>query len=167
MLEQEKAIAKADKKTRHLAPSWQDVDVLESVCKALNQLADFTDVLSGEEYVSVSYLKPVLHLFNEEVLKPVADDSELTKTIKASVINYLNEKYDDAATDDLLNIASLVDPRFKTRYIKDDKVEAVRSRTVAQMLDECQSTSQATPALPSTALGGDMMVLQHQPNCRR
>ncbi|XP_016340495.1 zinc finger BED domain-containing protein 1-like [Sinocyclocheilus anshuiensis] len=62
VLEQEKAIAKvlsADKKTRHLAPSWQDIDVLESVCKALNPLADFTDALSGEEYVSVSYLKPL------------------------------------------------------------------------------------------------------------
>lgn len=44
--EQEKAIAKvlsADKKTRHLTPSWQDIDVLES----LNPLADFTDALSG------------------------------------------------------------------------------------------------------------------------
>lgn len=102
----------------------------------------------------MSYLKPVLHLFNEEVLKPVADDSELTKTIKASVINYLNEKYDNAATDDLLNVASLVDPRFKTRYIKDDKVEAVKSRAVAQMLHECQSTSHAPPAFPSTALRG-------------
>lgn len=52
------------------------------MCKALNPLAGFTDALSGEEYVSVSYMKPVLHLFSEEVLKPVADDSELTKTIK-------------------------------------------------------------------------------------
>ncbi|KAL0158827.1 hypothetical protein M9458_046903 [Cirrhinus mrigala] len=157
VLEQEKAIAKvlsADKKTRHLAPSWQDIEVLESVCKALNPLANFTDALSGEKYVSVSYLKPVLHLFNEEVLKHVADDSELTKTIKASVISYLNEKYDNAATDDLLSIASLVDPRFKKCYIKDDKLEAVKSRAVAQMLDECQSTSQATPEFPSTALGG-------------
>ncbi|CAM4654807.1 unnamed protein product [Leuciscus chuanchicus] len=119
-----------------------------------NPHAVFTGALSGEEYVSVSYLKPVLHLFNEEVLKPVADDSELTKTIKASVINYLNEKYDNAATDDLLNIASLVDPRFKTHYIKDDKVEAVKSRAVAQMLDQCQRTLQATPAFPSTELGG-------------
>ncbi len=117
MLEQEKAIAKVlsekknffyqliKKKQRHLAPSWQDIDVLESVCKALNPLADFTDALSGEEYASVSYLKPVLNLSGKEVLKPVADDSELTKTIKASVISYLNEKYDNAATDDLLSRA--------------------------------------------------------------
>lgn len=53
--------------------------VLESFHKALNPLLDFTDALSGEEYVSVSYLKPVLQLFNEEVLNHDNDDSELTK----------------------------------------------------------------------------------------
>ncbi|CAM4548541.1 unnamed protein product [Leuciscus chuanchicus] len=84
--------------------SLMDIDVLESVCKALTPLADFTDGLSGEEHVSVSFLKPELQLFNEEVLKPEAEDSELTKTIKATVISSLNEEYDHAATDDLLNI---------------------------------------------------------------
>lgn len=115
-----------------MAPPWQDIDVLESVRKALN-------ALSGEAYTSVSYLKPVLQLFNEELLKPEADETELTKTIKATVISYLNEKYADDATDDLLNIASLADPRFKTRYIKENKVEAVKY--VAEMLDECRSIS--------------------------
>ena len=158
VLEQEKAIAKvlsADKKTRHLILSWADIDVLESVHKALNPLVEFTDALSGEAYVNVSYLKPVLQLFNKEVLKPEPDDTELTKTIKATVLNYLNEKYDDAATDDLLNMASLTDPRFKTHYIEDDKLEAVKSRAVAQMLDEFQTTSQATTHASSstTAVG--------------
>lgn len=75
----------------------------ESVYKALNPLVEFTDALSGEAYVGVSNLKPML--FNEEVLKP-ADDSELTK---ATVTRYLNENYEDVATDGLLNMASLVD----------------------------------------------------------
>lgn len=51
-LEQEKAIAQvfsADKKTRHLFPKWQDID-LESLHKTLNP-RDFTDALSGEECV--------------------------------------------------------------------------------------------------------------------
>lgn len=50
--------------------------------------------------MSVSYLKPVLQLFNAKVLKPEVDDSVLTKTIKATVISYLNEKYNDVSTDD-------------------------------------------------------------------
>lgn len=65
VLEQERAISqvlKADRKSRHLVLSWQDVDVLEAVKKVLSPLQDFTDALSREQYVSISYLKPVLSL---------------------------------------------------------------------------------------------------------
>ena len=70
-LEQEKAITQvlaADKKTGHLVPTWQHIQVLESVTAALKPLQDFIDALTGEAYVSVSYLKPVIHLLNAEVL---------------------------------------------------------------------------------------------------
>lgn len=113
VLEQEKAISqvlKADKKNRHLVPTWQDLDVLESVNRALSPLMEFTDALSGEEYVSVSYLKPVLHLLNNSVLSPDENDTELTKQLKWNILKYLNEKYSDAATDDLLVMISFVDP---------------------------------------------------------
>ena len=73
VIEQEKALSqvlRADKKTRHLVLTWQDLDVLESMNKALSPLMEFTDALSGELYTSVSYLKPVLHLFNNQILKP-------------------------------------------------------------------------------------------------
>ncbi|XDV20661.1 hypothetical protein PO909_025953 [Leuciscus waleckii] len=102
------------KKTRHLVPTWQDMDVLESMNKALSPLKEFTDALSGELYPSVSYLKPVLHLFNNQILKHQDGITELTTTIKEGILKYLNEKYDDQTTQDLLDIASLVDPRFKT-----------------------------------------------------
>lgn len=136
VLEQEKAISQvlgADKKTRHLVPTWQDIDVLESVSKALSPLMEFTDALSGEEYVSVSYLKPVLHIFNTSVLAPEEEDTDLTKAIKTEVLDYLNAKYSDPSTDSLLDMASLVDPRFKARYIRDDKVEEITTRAVTEL----------------------------------
>ena len=34
--------------TSHLVPTWQDLDVLESLNAALNPLSDFTDMLSAE-----------------------------------------------------------------------------------------------------------------------
>lgn len=151
---EEKAISKmfsADRKTRHLAPLWQDIKFLESIHNAHNPLVEFTDALSGEAHVGVSCVKLVLQLFNTEVLKPGEDDTELTKAIKATITTYLNEKYDDSATDNLLNMASLVDPRFKTRYIQDDKVEAVKSRAEAQILSDCETTSQFTQ---TSRLGG-------------
>lgn len=72
-------------------------------------------------------MKPVLQHFGEEILRPEDDDRELTKAIKTT---YLNEKFNDAATD------TLVDPRFKTCYTQTVKIEAVRANAVCQMLDE-------------------------------
>lgn len=95
VLEQEKAVTRvlaADKKIRHLVPTWQDLQVLESINKALAPLQEFNDTLSGEDDVSVSYLKPAeLQLFNIPVLT-LEDDSPLTNDIKRTILDYLNGK---------------------------------------------------------------------------
>ena len=65
----------------------------------------------------------VLHLFNYQVLKSQDDVTQLTTTTKEGLLNYLNEKNDDQTTEELLDMASLVDPWFKTRYIKDGRVD--------------------------------------------
>lgn len=65
ILEQEKAITQvlaADRSTRHLVPTWQDIDVLDSVSKSLGPLLDFTDALSSENCHSVmleAYSSPI------------------------------------------------------------------------------------------------------------
>ena len=64
-IEQEKAIRHVlatYKKHRHLVPTWQDVEVLEAVSKALGCPLEFTDALSGEQTVAVSYLKTCVGL---------------------------------------------------------------------------------------------------------
>ncbi len=83
------------KKTRYVVLTWQDMDVLESMNKALSPLMEFTDALSGEQCTSVSCVKPVLHLFNTQVLKPQDDDTQLTINTKEGILKYWNDKYDD------------------------------------------------------------------------
>lgn len=120
VLEQNKALTQVlseDRKTRHLVPTWQDIEVLESINGTLKPLQDFTDVLSGEYYISVSYLKPVLHLLKNSTRVEKGEDTELTKAIKSRILTYLEDKYDDRATQELLDVASFLDPRFKTNYI--------------------------------------------------
>lgn len=137
VVEQHKAISQvlsADKKTRHLVPSWQDLDVLESLHVALNPLLEFTDSLSGECYVSVSYLRLMLHLFRTQILKPSEDETRLTKDLKMTVMTYLDEKYNDQITNELLDVATLVDPRFKVQYINAEHVDAIKMRAVSGML---------------------------------
>lgn len=62
--------------------TWHDTDVLESVSKTLGPLLKFTDALSGEQYVSVSYLISVLNLFNNTVHAAAENDTELTMDMK-------------------------------------------------------------------------------------
>ena len=101
--------------------------------------------LSWEEYFSISYLKPVLNLFIEGLLKHYNDYTKLTKNIKTMATEYLNVKYDDLIIDDLLDMASLVDPRFKNTYMKDEKIDTTNTRAMTEMLEE-EGPSGATEA---------------------
>ncbi|XP_077403113.1 E3 SUMO-protein ligase ZBED1-like isoform X4 [Vanacampus margaritifer] len=154
VLEQERAIShvlKEDKKSRHLLPSWQDLEVLEAVNKALCPLQDFTDALSGEQYVGVSYLKPVLKLFNASILAEDENDPQLTKDVKRNVLADLNGKYSHPVVDDLLDMASLLDPRFRTKYTDEEKVERVLSRAVEEIVS---LTKPQQDPLPGAAASG-------------
>ncbi|KAL6465097.1 hypothetical protein MHYP_G00252300 [Metynnis hypsauchen] len=166
ILEQSKAlihVLSADRRTRHLVLTWQDTEVLESIHKALHPLQEFTDALSGEEYVSISYLKPVLHLLKTKTLAEDPEDTDLTKSIKSRVIGYLQDKYNDPITQELLDTASFLDPRFKTNYIGKENIPAVKARMKAEMeegarkekrsrVTETQSLT-ASPEKPKRSLG--------------
>ena len=94
VLEQKKAIRKVlcdDRKSAHLIPTWQDIDVLESVSRALSPLGDFTDMLSGESNVTISAINPVLQVLRSEVLVDNEEDTELTKDIKNCILAYLED----------------------------------------------------------------------------
>ncbi|XP_026016977.1 zinc finger BED domain-containing protein 1-like [Astatotilapia calliptera] len=135
VLEQERALSKVlsvDMKTRPLVPTWQDIEVLEAVQKALKPCQDFTDALSGEKYVTLSYVRPVLHLFNTSLLAPGEEDSELCKSIKTRIVDYLNNKYADPSTSDLLDMASFVDPRFRAKYIPSERINALKHKLILE-----------------------------------
>ncbi|XP_053350758.1 low affinity immunoglobulin gamma Fc region receptor III-like [Clarias gariepinus] len=68
VLEQRNALSKilsADRKVRHLLPSWQDLEILEVVNKALSPLQDFTDAQS-ESPKPVVIIKPDTQVFRGE-----------------------------------------------------------------------------------------------------
>ena len=130
MLEQRRALTdvlSGDRKARHLVPSWQDIEVLESVHHSLRPLQEFTDALSGESYVSVSSVKPILNLLETVTLADDEEDTDLSRSIKRRILDYLNDKYSDTPTQVLLDKASFLDPRYKATYCSN-------SSDVARML---------------------------------
>ena len=128
-LEQEEAVRlvlSSDRKTTHLIPTWQDTEVLESLSKALSPVAELTDLLSGEEHITISSIIPILHNLRSRILAEQQDDSALTKDIKRSILVDLEACYCDPKTNELLSIATFLDPRFKMQYAENqDHLKAV------------------------------------------
>ncbi|KAJ8007776.1 hypothetical protein DPEC_G00097710 [Dallia pectoralis] len=126
-------VLSTDHKVRHLLPSWQDLEVLESVNKALSPLQDFRDALSGESYVSISCEKPALHLLNTPVLAEDEADTELTKSLKSKILSYLNDKYE--GIQDLLNFTTFLDPRFRTQHISEEETQILKERAISELIE--------------------------------
>ncbi len=86
-LKQEKAIHHVfNCRQKAQAPCAKHGKMLMAVSKALDPLLEVTYALSGELLITISYLKPVLSLFNTEVLAVKSDDTDLTKKIKQTIL---------------------------------------------------------------------------------
>ena len=124
ILEQEPAIRQVlgpDRKCSHLIPTWQDVEVLQSIHAVLSPLADFTDMLSGEERITASAIKSLLNVLRNKVLVVSDTVTTLVADIKERICNYLESKYlGHSNFEDTINIASFLDPRFKAKHLGDE-----------------------------------------------
>lgn len=137
ILEQEESIRTvlgADRKTSHLVPTWQDLDVLQSLHQSLSPLLNLTDILSGEEYVTVSAILPLMNLIDNNFLKETEEDTQLTKDIKRRIKDDLHTRYRGDVLE-LLEVGSFLDPRFKTKYI----TEAAAASIKEKLEDECST----------------------------
>ena len=163
-------VLEKDPKTKHLIPTWQDVDVLESVLKALQPLYDFTDALSGEQYVSVSCVKPVLHLFREDLLKEAEDSTQLTNDLRKKIMSYMDEKYGGISVNNILDMAGLCDPRFKLQYIEEERSNDIKNKIIDEMntltlpgTSDATSQSQTNPEIEEVSAGAPTAPLSKKP----
>ena len=143
-----RVVLASDRKSAHLIPSWQDCDVLDSIVGALKPLKEMTDVLSGEKGVTVSAVKPIVHYITTEVLVAKDEDTGLTKEMKERMKVDLELRYSDSCLDQLLSLASFLDPRFKLGYVGDQEsvLEEVKQQ-LSQLVAESETDS-ATAAAP-------------------
>lgn len=145
LLEQEKPVCQVlgtDPKTAHLKLRWQDTEVMEAVVAALGPVADFTDILSAEKRVTASCLRPLLNHLCTEALVEAEGDTTLKIDIQNKIKQYMNEKYEDESTREMINLASCLDPRFMMNYFSEDEIAVVQhkivneGKLVARRMDE-------------------------------
>ena len=128
-------VLSADRRVSHLVPSLWDMEVLQSINGALSPLSSLTDILSGETYVTVSSVIPILQLIEASILKEKESDTQLTKDIKMRVITDLQSRY--SASNDvfwILQFATFLDPRFKSKPFSDSEVEDIKERIILEVI---------------------------------
>ncbi|KAL7837366.1 hypothetical protein SRHO_G00270770 [Serrasalmus rhombeus] len=74
----------------------------------------------------------VLQLLKTKTLAEDKEDSELTRSVKAKILDYMEGKYEDSATQSLLD-TSFLDPRFKADYISAENLIEIKAKLMAEM----------------------------------
>lgn len=127
-----KQVFAQDKSRRLLLQlTWQDISVLEAVNSELKPVAEFIDILSGENYVTVSSLLPMLaHL--EGVLKESVEDAKLTADLKRVILEQIEGRYGNDANQRMIHKATLPDPRYRGDHMKPPELSATKTELVAE-----------------------------------
>ena len=136
--------------------TWQDFDVLDSMLAVLSPLRKMTDLLSGEKFVTVSIIKPLLNYLYSEILVEKEGETNLTLEMKSRIKAKLEACYETAEIDDFLSLCSFLDPRFKLSVLtKEEEVkrEVIIRDIKKEMLELCQQIhNDQNPASQSTSV---------------
>ena len=151
VLEQEKAIhlvLSEDRKASHLLFTWQDLDILSAINDTLSPLAEFTAVISGEKYVTISAVLPIINLLKTSALQENANDKPITNDLPSYIVNDLLKRNQESDVVLLLEMASFLDPRFKEKFISDIEYvkETVVSDAIALSLTIINSSGAPSPS---------------------
>ena len=144
ILEQQQAICAVpaeDRKNWHQMPSDHEFSVLEAVDSVLRPLHVFTDALSGEKYITISAIRPLLKHIVEDVLAVASDDCAIIREMKETISDKLQAHYIQHEASDLLDKCSFLDPRFRADYLANEEETLSQLTTEAHVIAEKLSTA--------------------------
>ena len=134
VVEQQQAISAVlaeDKKDWHRMPTDSDFTIFESVIEVLKPLSFLTDALSGEKQVTVSAILTI-YKHVKEVLVVSEGDSRMVSEMKRVISNDFAQRNTSPEVQQLLSMASFLDPRFRDKYLeeKEEIISAIRSECI-------------------------------------
>ena len=106
-----------------------DVSLAEELISLLKPMKDITAMLCTETEPTLSIVKPLLNQLAGSLTEPLTSDSVTVKEIKAIMRKDIQSRYEKQS--DILNLATALDPRFKTlpSLSDEDRFEVYRVLT--------------------------------------
>ncbi|CAL4210066.1 unnamed protein product, partial [Meganyctiphanes norvegica] len=95
-----------------LIPPEEDIEDMKAIADFLEMFEGATQLVSGEKYATLNFVKPVLDQFNA-YLAPNDSDNPIIKDMKQVMLTDLVTRYQDQNVQKLLNIGTILDPRFR------------------------------------------------------
>ena len=115
VLQQPVCAALIELQRQDLMPHDSEVATMEVYRAIMKPIAYITDVIGGEKHVSISEVKPLIYKLRNCYLKINASEKSLEKAMKTAMCNKIVQYYDrNVQSSEILNIAALLDPRFKS-----------------------------------------------------
>lgn len=99
-------------------PSAQDLGIINQIAKILKPFEYVTKDISGESYVTVSKIIPMVNCLHKK-LESVNTENEITATLKQSLLNSLKKRFGQSEFNSHIALGCLLDPRFKNLHFRD------------------------------------------------
>ena len=147
LCEQQPAIAAVFHRRRdllHLECSPSEWRILEDVADVLQPFKIATEYLSGEKFPTISALGPLLAEVRAKI-EFAPNDTPVVREVKKVLASDMHTRYQNREVIEVLNISSLLDPRFKTlahlsEEVQEETFHCLKEAMMKQF-DESPSTS--------------------------
>ncbi|XP_054290124.1 E3 SUMO-protein ligase ZBED1-like isoform X2 [Macrosteles quadrilineatus] len=144
-----------------------DWALMADVVEVLEPFKVTAMTLSEEKAPLVSLIKPLLSQLLNSHLKEKADDSMNAQVFKGALKTFLSEKYQEPAVDQLLQIATTMDPRFKSlpntteesRNLLGGPIKEALASLIENTPQEIKPAEDSPPEKKKSRLSGMMMLL--------
>ena len=127
---------------------------VEHMISFLQPFKMVTDVISGENYCTVSLIKPLITTLMEQS-QPSDDDPKILKEMKVAVVLDLKDRYGDCSPSPLadhLYKCSLIDPRLKKiAGLSDIKIDLLYDGICADIVAIGEAVSASSSAIEAVA----------------
>ena len=141
-----------------LMPSDSEFGVMESYCKVMKPLVETTEAIGAEKWVTISYIRPLLHKLLMVYLMPEESDSCTEKELKGVMLSNLTDRY-AGKTLELLSKASFLDPRFKSLgFLGEEERKATHSAIMEEAAVVNITESQSDEPQPKRSRGETQLM---------